>query len=160
MSIRERLLDARLLYANGHYSGALLTSLVAVAATSRKRYPQPTRDSVAFTSFAASARGWIACGVDAQQGAVQMFYRGKLWGIEDVLYSFMRCELAHEGALPADVRFVPGIPGSLTFGLKDGGILFSYHLLDNLALAVMNAKENAALFTEEEKRSSFITLLR
>jgi hypothetical protein len=97
--------------------------------------------------------------VDAKQGPVQMFYRGKLWSIEDLLYSFMRCELAHEGTLPADVRFVPGKPGSLTFGVKDQGVLFSYHLLDNLALAVMNATENAGLFTEEEKRSSFITML-
>jgi len=53
MSIRDRLDDARILFANGRRDGALLSVLVAVAATSRRRYPHSAipRDGDAFIRF-------------------------------------------------------------------------------------------------------------
>jgi len=52
MSIRERLDDARILFAQGRRDGALLSVLIAVAATSRRRYPRTTmRDDEAFIRF-------------------------------------------------------------------------------------------------------------
>ncbi len=57
MSIRDRLGDAELLLSQGRNDGALLGVLVAVAATSRKRYPDrmpwgdPAQDGSAFISF-------------------------------------------------------------------------------------------------------------
>ncbi len=53
MSIRDRLDDARLLLAQGRRDGALLSVLVAVAATSRRRYPRDAirKDGEAFIRF-------------------------------------------------------------------------------------------------------------
>jgi hypothetical protein len=53
LSIQERLQDAELMRLNGHYGGTLLSVLIAVAATSRRRYPknQFNSDGVAFKRF-------------------------------------------------------------------------------------------------------------
>jgi hypothetical protein len=53
MSIKDRLDDARMLFSQGRRDGALLSVLVAVAATSRRRYPRATirRDKEAFIRF-------------------------------------------------------------------------------------------------------------
>lgn len=53
MSIKDRLDDARILFSQGRRDGALLSVLVAVAATSRRRYPKSLirRDREAFIRF-------------------------------------------------------------------------------------------------------------
>ena len=52
MSIKNRIRAAQILYVNGQREGALLLVLIAVAATSRKRYPKErTKDREALTSF-------------------------------------------------------------------------------------------------------------
>lgn len=53
MSVRDRLEDAYILYQNGRKEGALICTLIAVAATSRKRYPDrnKVKDNKAFKKF-------------------------------------------------------------------------------------------------------------
>lgn len=53
MSVRDRLEDAYILYQNGRKEGALFSTIIAVAATSRKRHPRKKvkEDSKAFKMF-------------------------------------------------------------------------------------------------------------
>src|SRR4051794_17852190 len=102
MSIADRVDDARLLYRNGRGDGALLSLLVAVAATSRRRFPRPAR----------GRRGHPQQPTDTDGGAFEAFlaaelpkttrinnftihFRGQQRRLESILYEFMRCELTH-----------------------------------------------------------------
>jgi hypothetical protein len=139
MSVKERLDDARILYDNNRREGALLSVLIAVAATSRKRYPQRTlTDRDAFTRFVGEEMLTIT-------RVVQNFnvnYRGQMRPLQDFLYKFVRCQLAHEAELPADIIFVPG--SGLQVSVEPIRIVFSDVLIDGLARAVEKAPENAA----------------
>jgi hypothetical protein len=94
-SIRDRIDDARLLWEAGRREGAFLMALVAVAARARQEHPKPVRDSDAFERFIRSRFG-LRFSVE---------FRGELQPLERVFYKWMRCELVHDGGLPADLRF-------------------------------------------------------
>jgi hypothetical protein len=51
MSVKTRIEDAEVLWKHGRREGAWVLTLVAAAATSRRRYPRPCRDSEAFKRF-------------------------------------------------------------------------------------------------------------
>jgi len=158
MSIKNRLLDAKALINQGRHEGALLSLLVAVAATSRKRYPhRPQRkskgtkkakktkvgppvmgDREAFTAFVRESMKIIA---NCENYFVT--FRSASVRLEDVLYEHLRCELAHAAKLPNDVAFVVGKPGALSVKVEPSRITFSTGLLDSLYRAVVLAKENA-----------------
>src|SRR5688500_11445430 len=138
MSIKARIDDARFLFAHGRKEGALLSILVAVAATSRKRYPKSPRgkkgpkaatetDRGAFEAFVKTAihRTWGVENYNIQ-------FRGQMTPLESVLYEFVRCELAHEGTIPSDIIFTPSQPGDMTLSLdlKPGRLALSESLLD------------------------------
>jgi hypothetical protein len=103
MSVRARTDDAKLLWENGRCEGAVLSALVAFAATSKRAYPtQGDRDA-----FEALFR-------DCFPGKIEVEFRGKLHRIETILYKWLRCELVHEGGLPVDVILLDeGPPGSI-----------------------------------------------
>ena len=141
MSITARLDDARVLYAHGLREGALLSVLIAVAATSRKRYPKGVMsDRQAFTGFVGEEMKSIT-------GRVENFnvqFRGKMTPLQDLLYEFVRCKLAHEAELPEDIAFQPG--ENLRVQCGEDRIVFSDALIDGLAHAVEQAPENVGLF--------------
>ena len=153
MSIKNRIDDARLLYAQGRKEGALLSVLVAVAATSRKRYPPPPKgkkptkptefDRGAFEAFVKDAihRTWGVANYN-------VLFRGKQTPLEAVLYRFVRCELAHEGTVPNDIVFDPPRDTSMTLwvDVKPDRLALSDSLLDGLVNRVMDAPENAGIF--------------
>lgn len=147
MSIKSRLDDARVLYSDGHREGALLSVLIAVAATSRRRYPNGTfGDKEAFTRFVGEEMLTVT-------GRVQNYnvaFRGQMMPLQDLLYKFVRCELAHEAELPADIVFERG--DHLRVKVEPARITFSDVLIDGLALAVEQAPENADLFPKPEER--------
>ncbi len=146
MSVRERLEDAQRLFQMGRTQGALLSVLVAVAATSRKRRPLPERDGIAFKKFVAEETLAIT------GGAVLNFFvrfRGREIKLEDFLYRFVRCELAHEARLPDDVEFADGAaPGDLAIDVSDSRIAMSNTWMDGLGKAVHFAPENTAEFPD------------
>lgn len=140
MSVIDRLDDAQVLYESGRPTGALLSLLVATAATSRKRYPRPTGDREAFTRFVNDELVAITgscCNIRFENLSIE--YRGEMRPFQDLLYQFVRCELAHEGTIPADVVFVRD-EGLL---LKGGDTLvLNEVLLQGLANAILSAPEN------------------
>jgi hypothetical protein len=94
--IRNRVEDAKLLWAGGRREGAFLVALIAVAATARRRYPS-LGDRESFEAFL----------FDCHTVRITIEYRGKVHPIERILYKWLRCELVHEGKLPVDIQLMP-----------------------------------------------------
>lgn len=117
-------------------------ALVAVAATSRARFPDRNAvgDREAFEQFLRSANR-VAWSVE---------YRGICHPVEHIFYKWFRCELVHEGRLPVDVEFMTDVePGALA--VRAGGaphfvVEVSDSWFHHLVGAVMDAPENADLF--------------
>jgi len=96
MSIRNRVEDAQLLWRSGRLEGAFLSALVAVAATSRRKFPKPIKDKDAFEHFL--NQGWFA--------RLSVEYRNEAHPIYHIFYVWFRCELIHEGTLPFDIEIL------------------------------------------------------
>ncbi|MFL6094053.1 MAG: hypothetical protein ACJ71Y_01225 [Blastococcus sp.] len=113
MTVAERLDDAEALWAAGRREGALLNALVALAAQSRIEMPrsQERSDRVAFESLLAQAHTWH----------MEVEHRGKLVAFDRLIYTWVRCELVHEGALPTDVRIDDGVGGPDELVVGAGG---------------------------------------
>jgi hypothetical protein len=148
MSIASRLEDAVILWNNGRHEGALLNALIAVAATSRLRFPnrKQASDSQAFTQFLDSVRQPIG----------QVEFRGKLETISMIFYKWLRCELVHEGAIPIDIAFVPDeAPGGMSIragGAPEYVLKLSHSWIFYLLNAVASAPEN-----QQEFAGRFVT---
>ena len=99
MSVAARVQDSILLWENDRFEGAFLNALIAVAATSRQHYPdlKKSGDRKPFEAFLRNALGSIRLGVE---------FRGKHYPIETILYTWLRCELVHEGSVPIDIEFI------------------------------------------------------
>lgn len=142
MSIRARIEDAMFLWQSGRQEGALLSALVAVAATSRRRFPnrKAVSDREAFERFISAAHT-VHLSVE---------YRGEVHSIEHVLYKWLRCELVHQGEVPVDIAFVPDDhPGALSVravGAPEFVLKLSHSWLHHLVAAVSSAPENRASF--------------
>ena len=154
MSIRARVEDAIALYAAGRPEGALLSVLVAVAATSRRRRPMHTPsarkpgkemgDGETFEAFLGEEMINV-CRV--RNFNVQS--RGKMHRLEHVFYRWLRCELAHAATLPRDVMFrtEPSTSRSIQIDTTTG-IALSHGWLDGLVDIVVHAPENRDQFGE------------
>lgn len=148
IGVHARIEDAGVLADNGRYEGALLMLLVAVAATSRKRYrtgtpskKDPSKkmgDGEAFTTF---LRDEIWRLVKEHDDFV--VFRGKKRSIEEFLYKFLRCELIHDGHTPVDLHPTHD-DAVLTINYPDGsGISFTKLLLTRLNDVVWRVPENS-----------------
>jgi len=144
MSIKNRIKDAQILYANGQREGALLSVLIAVAATSRRRYLKD-KDKEAFTKFVGEEMKTITGHVTNYS----IKFRNEVMPLQNLLYKFIRCELAHEAQLPEDIIFEPG--SSLKVSVTDECITFSDVLIDGLCRAVCNAPENKNELTQSQE---------
>jgi hypothetical protein len=144
MSIRARIEEAMFLWKHGRVDGAFLNALVAVAATSRRRYPKATypSDRAAFEQFL----------TDAHTVRISVEYRGEHQAVEHILYKWLRCQLLHEGELPPDIKFMPDVdPNSML--VRAGGppeyvLKMSYGWFDYLVASVVQARENEDLFAD------------
>lgn len=154
MGIRARLDDAGFLYANGRRDGALLSVLVAVAATSRRRYPRDRhKDSDAFTQFVAEEMPVITAGGVKNffvrvPGAESTEYPDGSMPLGVCFYRFVRCNLAHEATLPSNVEFIATGAGGFQVEITDEKIRLSDSFMDGLSHAVIYAPENADVFRD------------
>ena len=175
MSVRERVDDAVCLWTNGRQHGALLCILVAVAATSRKRFPEPPKgvkgfdeeakkkglkfrprsgyyvksDRVAFETFILDEMLTLTGG-KAKYNVAFPFRGDERVPYETMLYEFMRCPLVHEADMTG-FYFTPTV-------IEDGKSLSVLQLTDpfgfpeqwvwNLAEAVSRVPENKGLFDD------------
>jgi hypothetical protein len=147
MSIKTRIEDASILLKMDRKEGALLAAVVAVAATSRKRYPDRDAipDNKAFKTFVSEelskyGPGW------SEDTEIDILFRGeKIW-LPQVLYDFIRCELAHVAELPEFISFKNEKGLNITI-LDNKEITFSNELIPYLIKIVIEAPENSDLFT-------------
>ncbi len=120
----------------------MLSTLSAVAATSRLRYPdrKAVLDGDAFKLFLESAHA-VRLSVE---------FKGELHTIEHIFYKWFRCALVHEGGLPVGIEFMPDAkPGTLS--VRAGGkpefiLKLSQGWFHHLLFAVTNAPENREAF--------------
>jgi hypothetical protein len=144
MSVKDRIEDSILLFHAGRLEGALISVLLAVAATSRKRYPTTTimGDKAAFEQFLKDERAKIVGGKE-----VCIDFGGETLTLESILYKFVRNRLIHEAELDTHVSFEYG-----DFLLDKRGttdqFTFSSELVVRLAFAVETAPENEGLYPQ------------
>jgi hypothetical protein len=86
MSIKNCIEDARFLWNAKRYESAFALALIAVAATSKKVFPNEG-DGKSFESFL--VQGWFE--------KMHVEFRGKMHSINHIFYKWFRCELIHEG---------------------------------------------------------------
>ncbi len=91
------------LWKNGRFEGALLNALIAIAATARLRYPDRAKisDKDSFEKFFGESRS-----DKTNVGKINVEFRGECRPIENIFYKWLRCELVHEGGMPADIEFI------------------------------------------------------
>lgn len=153
MSIRRRLEDAEFLLADGRVEGALLSICAAISATSRKRYPdrEMINDRQAFTMFlgeeirVASAGAFVNLSVGCPRNSGDQSGKETM-PLQDVLYKFVRCMLAHEGRVGANVEFAS--TDQLSFEMRSDRMILGGQLLRGLLRVVEYAPENASEFPE------------
>ncbi len=169
MSVRHRLEDAIILSTIGRKDGALLSALVAVAATSRLRFPEmtqsnwhpkePMRDGEAFQTFLTEETESVyGTGLRLQITAPFPDPKKPSGSTTDlshpaILYKYVRCALAHEGGLPHTVEFRSHADNALhaSYVASENKFVFSENWLGSLVRAVVFAQENDAHFEEERK---------
>ena len=139
MGIRSRVDDALFLWNHNHVEGAFLSALIAVAATSRRQFPNHS-DRQAFEDF-------LKQGVFER---ISVEYRNQSHPVYHIFYKWFRCQLVHEGGLPIDIEFMPDRePG--TVSIRAGGapeyiLKVSYGWFHELIHVVAHAPVNAGLF--------------
>ena len=151
MSISDRLADSRLLYSQGRRDGALLSVLVAVAATSRRRYPQPVKDGDAFSQFIADEMLVVTGGAIENvnvkvPGADPEKYQDQMMPLGVCLYKFVRCQLAHEGTMPNSVEFIEGGSDYSSIQVTESALRLSEDHMVRLGRTVEFAPENLDQF--------------
>lgn len=149
MSVRDRLDDARALYAAGRREGALLSVLIAVSATARKRYPKPIGDRKAFTDFVGEEMANIVLGATEGRSSVksiELNYSGRMMTMQDLLYEIVRCNLAHEGHLPENIVFEPGT--NLSIKVETDKVTLSDSWLKGLTHVIVQSPENSEEFAD------------
>lgn len=146
MSIQARAEDSLPLWNGGRLEGAFLNALVAVAATSRRRFPdrKAVGDREAFVRFLEAAHSV----------RISVEYRNKCLPVEQIFYKWFRCPLLHEGALPVDIQFIsdskPGTVSVRAGGAPEHVLRVSHGWFHHMIGAVASAPENAAEFNAED----------
>lgn len=110
-AIGERLADARALWQTGRRESALLLALVAVAARGKLELPDVKRNGDNFRAYLRRTHDWT----------IEVEFRGQLVNTDQLLYKYLRCQLAHEAGLPIDIVIDDQLdkPGALT--IRAGG---------------------------------------
>jgi hypothetical protein len=150
MSIRARVEDSLLLWENGRLEGAFLNVLVAVAASSRRRFPdrKTVGDRESFLRFLEGAHS-VRLSVE---------YRGECLPVEEIFYKWFRCQLVHEGGLPGDITFMTDSEPN-AFSVRAGGapefiLKVSHGWFHHMVDTVVSAFENVVEFAGFSRRSS------
>jgi hypothetical protein len=152
MSIRKRLEDAQILLASGRPDGALLSACAAISATSRRRYPdrKAMSDREAFVTFLGEEIPVVTAGGIVEKitvrypGANKTKYPDEMMPLQDVLYEFVRCTLAHEGRIGRNVEFTE--TDDMMFSITDDRLVLGGAMVRCLLTVPQFAPENADEF--------------
>jgi len=152
MSVTDRIDDARVLYSQGRRHGSLLSVLIAVTATARKRFPpntpsrtdpsKPMGDIEAFTTFLHEELTRLGVSLNRP-----LQYHGRPTTLELLLYRLVRNELAPKSDSQLEVQFHPASGETVEIDVVDDQLIISDNLLDRLGRTVTQAAENATSFS-------------
>ncbi|QET03910.1 hypothetical protein FOB72_17220 (plasmid) [Cupriavidus pauculus] len=161
MTIADRVDDARFLRAAGRPVASLAMYMIAVAASSRRRFPlkspsvaEPTKtmgDGEAFRLFIGGRLNDILFlrrnrGTVGESG-VSVAWKGEQRDVAWLLYKYYRNGLLHDGALDMNAQFASGgARGTLDITVKSDTVAFGEGLLDLLDLSVVDARCNGEEF--------------
>jgi len=162
MSVRARIEDALIGKGYGRHEGALLSTLVAIAATSRKRYPRHNvtgdlkRDRVAFTRFLDDECESLWGSERFLEIHMPMIDPGheepsiERRPFAEIAYRVLRNPLVHSGTLGTTARFDAHDTGGLRLEWDSGANAFTFNAacLDALISLVVVASENASVFSD------------
>ena len=150
MSIKSMIEDAELLWGRGRKEGAWAVALIAAAATSRKRYPKPIRDSEAFKLFIRDVLPTLMFG-KLLHGTPNPAIIFDQTPIEEIIYEHLRCNLVHEADLSNQLGFSQSkiVDGKVQATLVVGSpnMIPDFWVL-NLMMAVREAPENVSAFSK------------
>ena len=146
MNVRTLLSDAEMLLKQGRFESALALVLMAIAATSRKRYPRNhpkyKKDQEAFEAFVRDEMKNSITGLASMTAEVG----GKEMPMESILYKILRCTVLHEGKIPEELVFEEKPDWSIR--PAEGRLVLSRNWILGLMRAVVRAKENEPLFKD------------
>lgn len=159
--IKQRLSDARILWQNGRREGSLIQILIAVAATSRKRYARTMKNpytSKPYTDRDAFCR-FILDEMEIITGGIRYGVRFPFQGRNDVplteiLYTHFRCPAVHEAEVTG-MEFSPdGVRDGQRFAILklSDPLGFPELWVETLASAVWLAPENDDQFSDDPRR--------
>ncbi len=132
------------LWQNNHFEGALLSVLIAIAATARLRFPDRNKikDKEAFEKFLN----------ESSRIKTEVEFRGECRPIENIFYKWLRCELVHEGSIPPDIKFIPSKEPDVRMIRAGGAPEYTLRLSDNwfqhLVRIVVQSPENEGVFED------------
>lgn len=141
MNAKTLLEDAEALLRDGRFEGALAQVLIAVAGTSKKRYPRPCPDNKAFMDFVRDE--WYAIAPCTGMSAV---LNGEEVPMEKILYKILRCTVLHEGEMPQELVFEES--DNWFIRPETGRLVLSKNWITGLMRSVVLAKENEPLFKD------------
>lgn len=143
MSVFDRIVKAEKDLALQDYENALIQVLIAVAATSRKRYPYPQyKDREAFIKYLKEEHFQEKLLPVIRGGCIRFQYRNDLVDIETFLYECIRCNLLHEAELVSNLKFIEQDEGGFCFSVQDGIFTLSWNLIAILKDIVKTSSEN------------------
>jgi hypothetical protein len=133
MSVKDRIEDARVLWEAGRLEGAVVQVLIAVAATVRRRYPEPMPDKIAYERFVRDEISKITYGPSKN---VDFYFDGKHHvSLEHIVYKFIRCSLVHQGSLPKNIVLTLPVAGpGKPYGISPDGTPYDGKLCNVLQL--------------------------
>lgn len=174
MGIKDRISTAKFLISHGFSNDALILILVAVAASSRKKYSTADikSDGEAFKAFLntgiknilpspfSEERFGGSNGIKLTFNPDSIPAKRVEHTIEDLIYKQYRCRFMHEGELPADVIFTGDLVPCrehvqvtrydktvATLSVThDERLIMSHNWLDTLIMIVEQAEINSDLF--------------
>jgi hypothetical protein len=166
IGVQARIEDAAQLAERGRLEGALLLLLVAVAATSRRRYPRDPK-LVAWEKSRVGKRPNHSNKYLSDGQAFKRFLKDEHWRllkdespiiqfresgfpIEDLLYDYLRCNLIHAGGMPQDLHPVQAGDVIMVENPDGTAVGFTKLLLTRLNDVVWRAPENSFAATESE----------
>ena len=142
MSITSFLNRAEADLASGDWESALTNALIAVAATSKLRYPN-VGDRRAFVAFLKDEFAEnIQPNVAIIGGYFKVHLGGQLIEIEEILYKFVRCHLLHEADVSPQLCFVEPAEGLSISYADDGRLQIGKGVIEILVRIVREAPES------------------
>jgi hypothetical protein len=174
MSIRQRIEDAVILDSIGRKDGALLSVLIAVAATSRLRYPEGTKSNLKHGNEMADGEAFQTFLFEESES---IYGKGRFLKLSSpcpdpkkptapavnlshytILYKCVRNELVHAAKLPCTIEFQRYNDGDLhtAYIETENKFVFSDSWLSKLIRVVVFSVENKDLFEKERRNNTIL----